>query len=204
MCYASKSYSSTHQQVSPQGCSTLARGTVVGGGAWALHVTSPTVLCITQVIPAGVKPGAAAYPHLHHNGTSLIICTWYVSHPSCLAEDMNSSLSCTWGCTRTNQHPKSVMNVDLGYMLHWLMRMLVSCVLLWCLGVQRESHYLQARTGFPTAVDVMQELCMLHEIAMKHDKNCSATRRGPSSFQGSCQFHTLNATMALLQYLHAK
>jgi len=96
MWYACKSYSSTHQQVSPQGGSTLARGDVVGGGAWALHVSSPTVLCITQVIPAGVKPRAAAYSHLHHNGIILPICTWL---------------------RRAIQHPDSVMRADLGYML---------------------------------------------------------------------------------------
>ena len=146
----------------PQGCSTLAWRAVVGGGAWALHVSSPAVLCITQVIPAGVKPGAAAYPHLHDNGIISPICIWL---------------------HRANQHPHGV-SADVDYMLHWLMQMLVSCVLLWCLGVQ--CHHLQARR-FLTAVDVMQELHVLCEIDMKHDMSFSATRRRPSSCQGSCQ-----------------
>ncbi len=53
-----------------------------------------------------------------------------------------------------------------------------------CLGVQWEKHYLQARTGFPTAVDVMQELHMLCEIDMKHDKSFSQQEEAQALAEG--------------------
>ena len=48
-----------------------------------------------------------------------------------------------------------------------------------------QCHHLQARTGFPTAADVMQELHMLWDIDTKHDMSHCAARRGPSCCQGS-------------------